>query len=204
MKLGLMESTVFQEVDKIIDVMRLSHFEIESYESANDTSKSLRDAGYISGHLNDRLVAELLIEWTKIDTAQKEGKLKDEKALTESQEVSDDSLTVNSGIPKQIMEVEEGYPRMALVMAFRLHSRRGLDEQLSKDLARAMVGVWITYGFTYREIYDICCGTDTPEIVTFKLMDMLNKKLFQGYAKPMSFGFGKLIKLTQFYFDQAV
>jgi len=150
------------------------------------------------------LVAELLIEWTKIDTAQKEGKLKDEKALTESQEVSDDSLTVNSGIPKQIMEVEEGYPRMALVMAFRLHSRRGLDEQLSKDLARAMVGVWITYGFTYREIYDICCGTDKPEIVTFKLMDMLNKKLIQGYAKPMSFGFGKLIKLTQFYFDQAV
>ena len=138
-------------------------------------------------------------------TSDNEDKLKNEKALTESHgKVSDESRTVKNGIPKQIMEVEEGYPRMALVMAFRLHSRRGLDEQLSKDLARAMVGVWITYGFTYREIYDICRGIDRPEIVTFKLMDMLNKKLFQGHAKPMSFGFGKLIKLTQFYFDQAV
>ena len=107
-------------------------------------------------------------------------------------------------IPFEIMGVEEGYPRMALVMAFFLHTERGLEEQISKDLARAMEGVWITYGFTYHQMCEVCQTRDQEEVKVDRLRIMLNTKLSEGFVKPMSFGFSKLIKLTLFYFSNAV
>ena len=117
--------------------------------------------------------------------------------IVNEEEIADDNDQVEV-IPSVIMGVEEGFPKMALVMAFFLHTERGMEEQISKDLARAMVGVWITYGFTYQQMCEVCHSREEH------LRNMLNIKVSEGFLKPVSFGFSKLIKLTLFYFSDAV
>ena len=119
------------------------------------------------------------------------------------EEVDEDNDKVEV-IPSEIMGVEEGFPRMALVMAFFLHTERDLEEQIRKDLARAMVGVWITYGFTYQQMCKVFQSRDQQEVKVDMLRNMLNTKVSEGFLKPVSFGFSKLIKLTLFYFSHAV
>lgn len=88
--------------------------------------------GYESGHVSDRLVADLLVDWA----ARAHGEATKRKKNV-VQKMLNDGYDEDSehGIPPEIMGVEEGYPRMALVMAFVLHTEKGLDEQISKDLA---------------------------------------------------------------------
>ena len=93
---------------------------------------------------------------------------------------------------------------MALVMAFFLHTQKGLEEHISKDLARAMVGVWITYGFTYKQMCEVCQGAARKEVKVEILRRMLNTKLSEGFVKPTTFGFSLMIKLTLLYFTHAV
>jgi len=155
---------------------------------------------YHSSHFSVRLAAGMVVEWWE-----KEGRETDETLPIERREMdrqeAEENGSENQVIPSEIMGVDEGYPRMALVMAFYLHTVRGLEEQVSKDLARSMVGVWITYGFTYQQMKEVCLVVGQQEEV---LRNMLNNKLSEGFVKPKSFGFSKLIKLTLFYFTHAV
>ena len=66
-----------------------------------------------------------------------------------------------------------------------------------------MVGVWITYGFTYKQMCEICLGRGQKQDKVEVLRRMLTSKLTEGFVKPMSFGFSKLIKLTLYYFAHA-
>jgi len=202
--LGLKEDTVVLEADKIMITIRQVVEEVGTMSSIQqcELMKLMSKFGYKSGHVSERLAADLVVEW-----AGKEEK-EDEKApIIKDDEVGlgvDPDEHHEQGIPREIMGVEEGYPRMALVMAFFLHTERGLEEQTSKDLARAMVGVWITYGFTYQQMCEVCQTRDQEEVKGDRLRNMLNTKLSEGFVKPMSFGFSKLIKLTLFYFSNAV
>lgn len=200
--LGLKQDTVNVETDKIMVSAKqvLRDVGKTSLVQQDKVLKSLAKCGYRSGHISDRLAADLIAEWAGRGKAEKEFHKSDdvEKDVTNAGK-SDDGI-----IPSQIMGVEEGYPRMALVMAFFLHTQKGLEEQISKDIARAMVGVWITYGFTYQQMCEVCQGTGRKEVKVEMLRSMLNTKLAEGFVKPMSFGFSLMIKLTLLYFSHAV
>ena len=104
-----------------------------------------------------------------------------------------------------------GFPRMGVVVACRLLTICRMSEEECRVLARKMVGVWVNYGFDYvdiRHMYEKgMLGVD-KEKDNISLMDMrrllhcrLRAKIEQGFAKPTSFGFSKLIDLTIFYFE---
>ena len=52
--------------------------------------------------------------------------------------------------PARVMEVEAGFPRMALGIAYHLHNFGGYQESVSKSLAKSMVEVWIKYEVSYN------------------------------------------------------
>jgi len=200
--LGLKESVAALESSKIVAVAKHVMQDVGNAALTQDQALQLLGKfGYESGHVSDRLVADLLVDWAA--RAHGEATKRKENIV---QKMLNDGYDEDSehGIPPEIMGVEEGYPRMALVMAFVLHTEKGLDEQISKDLARAMVGVWITYGFTYKQMCEICLGRGQKQAKVEMLRRMLTSKLTEGFVKPMSFGFSKLIKLTLFYFAHAV
>ena len=101
------------------------------------------------------------------------------------------------------MEMDEGFPKMALVIAFHLHNEGELDEQICKDLAKAMVGVWITYGFTYQQLCEVYQLKDEEDVKVGVLKLMLKNKIDDGLSKPKSFRFKDLIILTMIYFSNA-
>ena len=202
--LGLKRNIVILEVDKMMVTLK-QILESEGKVSFKQQEKMLhllKKFGYKSGHVSDRLAADLVVEWAvmrkKDNVVEKLVKDADTDVVKDTDD-DDDNM-----IPKEIMDVEEGYPRMAVVMAYVLHTQKGLEEQVSKDLARAMVGVWITYGFTYKHMCQICLSADREEAKVEVLRNMLENKLTEGFVKPMSFGFSKLIKLTLLYFAEAV
>ena len=205
--LGLKEDTVVLEADKIMVTIKQVVEDVGMLFSMQQSElmKLLKKFGYKSGYVTKRLVADLVVEWAaKGEKTEGRGPfVGNEEIVNEVEVVSEDNGLVEV-IPSEIMGVEEGFPRMALVMAFFLHTERGMEEQISKDLARAMVGVWITYGFTYQQMCEVCQTRDQEELKVDRLRIMLNTKLSEGFVKPMSFGFSKLIKLTLFYFANAV
>ena len=204
LSLGLKKNIVILEVDKLMEALKpiLESAGKGPFKQKEKMLYMLKSFGYKSGHVSDRLAADLVVEWAvmrkKDNVVEKLVKDADTDVVKDTDD-DDDNL-----IPKEIMGVEEGYPRMAVVMAYVLHTQKGLEEQVSKDLARAMVGVWITYGFTYKHMCQICLSEDREEAKVEVLRNMLENKLTEGFVKPMSFGFSKLIKLTLLYFAEAV
>jgi len=203
--LGLKQSIVILEVDKMMVILKqiLKYAGKASLKQQEKMLELLEKFGFKSGHISDRLAAALVVEWAvskdKHNVVEKLVKDAEDDVVKDT-----DDDDVKNMIPPEIMAVEEGYPRMALVMAYVLHTQKGLEEQVSKDLARAMVGVWITYGFTYKHMCQICLNVDREGVKVEALRNMLEIKLTEGFVKPMSFGFSKLIKLTLLYFDEAV
>ena len=102
---------------------------------------------------------------------------------------------------------------MVVVLAIRLFNMCRMSEDECKMLARSMVGVWVNYGFDYmemRNMYEKEMIGVNKEKDNMSLMGMrrllhcrLRAKVDQGYTKPKSFGFSKLIDLTIFYFENA-
>jgi len=203
--LGLKKNIVILEVDKMMVTLKqiLEYAGKASFKQQEKMLHLLDKFGFKSGHISVRLAAVLVVEWAvseeKPNVVEKLVKYDDDNVVKDTDDDDDEKM-----IPQEIMAVKEGYPRMALVMAYVLHNQKGLEEQVSKDLARAMVGVWITYGFTYKHMCQICLNTDREEVKTEALRNMLEIKLTEGFVKPMSFGFSKLIKLTLLYFAEAV
>ena len=78
--------------------------------------------------------------------------------------------------PRRVMEVEAGYPRLALGMAFHFHNYSGYSEPVSKSLAKSMVEVWIKYDVPFRKLRRI--STSRPEELSGELLrDLLEKKV---------------------------
>ena len=173
--LGLKQDLVTVETEKImVSVKQVLRYvdKASMVQKDNVLQSLLAKYGYKPGHISDRLAAVLVAEWAG------RGRIKakaEQELLKSVDREKDANYSVDDGIiPSQIMGVEEGYPRMALVMAFFLHTQKGLEEQISKDLARAMVGVWITYGFTYQQMCEVCQGTGRKELKVEMLRRMLN------------------------------
>jgi len=204
--LGLRKDIVVSEASKIMVTVRQVKEDVGMllYVQQSELVKLLNKFGYKSGHVSERLAADLVVEWAA-KGKREEGRdpVVGNKEIVNEVEVAEED-DKDEVIPSVIMEVEEGFPRMALVMAFYLHTERGVEEKISKDLARAMVGVWITYGLTYQQICEVCQSRDQQQVKKDMLKNMLNTKLSEGFVKPVSFGFSKLIKLTLFYFSHAV
>ena len=203
--LGLKADDVVLEADKIMVTIRQVVEDVGMLSSMQQSElvKLLHKFGFKSGHVSERLAADLVEKWALKDEEGRYSIVGSEGKIVNEVEVDEDNDQVEV-IPSEIMGVEEGFPRMALVMAFFLHTERGMEEQISKDLARAMVGVWITYGFTYQQMCKVFQSRDQQEVKVDMLRNMLNTKVSEGFLKPVSFGFSKLIKLTLFYFSHAV
>ena len=155
----------------------------------SELAELLEKAGYKSGHVGARVAAEIIINFMQQDSSSSPPKSKKSK----------------KELPALFREVEEGFPRMAVVMAYYLHNYKGYEEEVSKDLARSMVGVWITFGVTYHQLKQMCFVSDKRN--SFKqqeLRSLLNSKLDEGKEKPKLFQFSSLIELTIRYFLKAI
>jgi len=184
--------------------------------NACDWKTLLDDMGFSSVYINTLLVAEYLFEWfsravlgdtsSVAEKLEKSSPIKEETQFTILIREEETNLSENEGlIPSEIMQVSEGFPRMALVMAFYILNRRGLEEKSSKDLARAMVGVWITYGFSYDQLKEISCDRwCDPKVKSARLFNLLLSRFHDGFVKPKSFGFSYLVKITLFYFSHGL
>jgi len=192
---------LFMKVVKQVKELSLPHRELADV---------LTKYGFYSGHVTVILIADLLVEWVESggrvrsvdrclrrEAKKEDGPIKD---FDSPESGTDDEDDHKQSIPVEIMKMEEGFPKMALVMAFYLHNEGELDEQISKDLARAMVGVWINYGFTYQQMWEVYQLKDEEDVRVGIFDLMLNKKIDEGFLKPKSFVFCDLIKLTMIYF----
>ena len=162
---------------------------VKSVVKTSELAELLEEAGYKSGHVEARMVAEIIINFMQQDSSKTSPKPK--KAKKE--------------LPSAFRQVEEGFPRMAVVMAYYLHNYKGYEEDVSKDLARSMVGVWITFGVNYHQLKQICFIPDKRNsIKQLELRNLLDSKLDEGKEKPKLFHFSSLIELTIRYFLKAI
>jgi len=160
--------------------------------TTSQLSRLLEESGFkLSEEVSSRQAAELVIDFMNAD----KGNDSDKTAQVKSS---------SSKVPDQLRKVEEGFPRMAVVMAYFLHNFKGYREEVAKDLARSMVSVWICYGFQYSDLWRICCSTSRNSQKQHVLKGMLLEKVKEGKEEPKEFQFNSLIELTIRYFLKAV
>ena len=102
---------------------------------------------------------------------------------------------------------------MGMGLACRLFKICRMSEEQCLKMARSMVGVWVNFGFDYldmRKMYDKEMLGMEKDADNVSLMGMrrllhcrLRAKIDQGFSKPKSFGFSKLIDLTIHHFENA-
>ena len=97
------------------------------------------------------------------------------------------------------MEVEAGFPRMALGIAYHLHNSEGYQESVSKSLAKSMVEVWIKYEVSYNSLHrifsDMKGDNASVKNILVNLLEVKRKK------NPRSLDFSSLVDMTVKYFD---
>ena len=97
------------------------------------------------------------------------------------------------------MEVEAGFPRMALGIAYHLHNFGGYQESVSKSLAKSMVEVWIKHEVSYNSLHrifsDMKGDIASVKNVLVNLLEVKRKK------NPRSLDFSSLVDMTVKYFD---
>ena len=144
----------------------------------NQLANLLTGAGYSSGHVAPRLASKLCINF-----------LHGAELKTEEKE--------RYKFPARIMQVEAGFPRMALGIAYHLHNACGYQEAVSKSLAKSMVEVWIKYEVSYNSLHRICSemDNDSIKIVLKNLLEVKGKK------NPRSLDFSSLINMTVKFLD---
>ena len=164
---------------------------VKTVVKTSELAELLEKAGYKSGHVGARMAAEIIINFMQQDFHSSSSPPNSKKSKTE--------------LPALFRKIEEGFPRMAVVMAYYLHNYKGYEEEVSKDLARTMVGVWITFGVTYHQLKVICfISNKRNSIKQQELRNLLNSKLDEGNEKPKLFQFSSLIELTIRYFLKAI
>ena len=106
-------------------------------------------------------------------------------------------------LPSHLLEVEEGFPRMAVVMAYYLHIRFNKTEEDSKKMARTMVETWITCGLEYSRLHQICLSDQRTAHKQVALHELLVQKSSTELTMNM-FQVSSMIDLTIRYFYRAV
>ena len=99
--------------------------------------------------------------------------------------------------PARVMQVEAGFPRMALCIAYYLHNACGYRETVSKSLAKSMVEVWIKYDISYKSLRRICSEIDKTSVKKY-LKNLLEVK---GKKNPKGLDFSSLVNMTVQFFD---
>eukprot|EP00092_Neocalanus_flemingeri_P002784 GFUD01002981.1.p1 GENE.GFUD01002981.1~~GFUD01002981.1.p1 ORF type:complete len:779 (+),score=209.75 GFUD01002981.1:40-2376(+) len=227
--LGMKKLSVEEEVARVMQTLSelelsLGYIEAEYINLVGDSmvggvaefhtslEKKLAAHGFHSKYLSARLAAGLIMEFCQ----EKVGKVakQNKKMFDEMDNILRDEcdfITKTRTDLDMNISIPPGYPRMVVVLAYRLYysCHMGVDE--CKVLARAMVGVWVNYGFEYMEIQDMYKkermgegkGMDNLSLMNMRrlLHCRLTAKVEQGFYKPKSFGFSKLIDLTIYYFE---
>ena len=105
--------------------------------------------------------------------------------------------------PERVLQVEDGFPRLALGIAFHLHNSLGYPEDVSKSLAQSMVHVWIKHEVPYRRLQRVCRpGREGSKDILSKLLEAkVNGDQDQKKAKSLQFS--SLIDMTVKYFEIA-
>jgi len=116
-----------------------------------------------------------------------------------------------SELDKQIKSMPLGFSRMGAVLASRLMKKGKLTQNDCAELARSMIGTWVSYGFRYSDLVTLYEGEIMGEnsksgLVSLircrkHLHEMLRNKTSQGFIKPKDFRFSELIDLTIYYFE---
>jgi len=184
---GIPRSKAKKATDKIVTCLTEVVDKVEkSTVTTSEIARLLESVGYKSSHVTAHLAAELVINYM----------------LRESQRPADVE-SKSRKLPASLLEVQEGFPRMAVVMAFYLHTRMEHSEDESKDLARSMVETWIGCRVDYSRLHQICLSdqrTATKQVTLHELLVQnsptdLNMNMFQVST---------MIDLTIRYFYRAV
>eukprot|EP00092_Neocalanus_flemingeri_P025448 GFUD01027590.1.p1 GENE.GFUD01027590.1~~GFUD01027590.1.p1 ORF type:complete len:790 (+),score=229.78 GFUD01027590.1:53-2422(+) len=234
--LGMKKLSVEEEVARVMQTLSelelsLGYIEAEYISLVGDSmiggvaefhtslEKKLAARSFHSRYLSARLAAGLIMEFCqeKVGKVAKQNKkmfdemdniLRDESDFIIKTQTD---LDMNIFIQTNVLSIPPGYPRMVVVLSYRLcySCRMGVEE--CKVLARAMVGVWINYGFDYLEMKDMYekermgegKGMDNLSLMNMRrlLHCRLRAKIEQGFYKPKRFGLSKLIDLTIYYFE---
>jgi len=191
-KLGLERKKAERASNKIVNclVELVDRSEAKSV-TTSQLSRLLEDSGYkSSAEVSSKQAATLVIDFMTSNKRKPGNKTVEVKSS-------------RSKVPDQLKDVEEGFPRMAVVMAYFLHNYKGYTEKVAKDLARSMVGVWICYGFQYSALRRICCSATRNSHKEYLLKGMLLDQVKEGKEEPKEFQFNSLIELTIRYFLKA-
>ena len=104
-------------------------------------------------------------------------------------------------LPSHLLEVKEGFPRLAVVTAFYLHKHFDKTEEESKELARSMVETWISCGFEYKSLRRVCLGDERIASKKVKLHEVLVEKSSTDLSM---FQVSAMVDLTIRYFYRAL
>ena len=137
--LGLKEDTVVLEADKIMVTIKQVVEDVGMLSSMQQSElvKLLHKFGFKSGHVSERLASDLVEKLALKDEEGRDSIVGSEGKIVNEVEVDEDNDQVEV-IPSEIMGVEEGFPGMALFMAFFLHTERDLESRS----ARTWPGPW--------------------------------------------------------------
>ena len=226
--LGMKNTSVKDEIAKVVHALAKLKLSVERVEAEyiclvgdgqmggltefhKNLEDKLADVGFSSKYLSPRLAAGLVMEYLQgkedVKTAVEKNKkvfVDVDKALSSASKLLSTSQALHCG---------EGYPRMGMVLACRLFKICRMSEEQCLKMARSMVGVWVNFGFDYldmRKMYDKEMLGMEKDADNVSLMGMrrllhcrLRAKIDQGFSKPKSFGFSKLIDLTIHHFENA-
>jgi len=192
--LGLREVEAEVEVGKILVCLRkvVDRLDGGSVGVCNLTTL-LTAAGFSSGHVAARLAAKLCLSFIRKESGPEEKTIAQESKRSPVEK-----------FPARVMRVEEGYPRMALGIAYHLHNCAGYTEAVSKSLAKSMVEVWIKYEVSYRKLQRIAASRKSDQVKDV-LRNLLETKVngCQENKKARRFQFFSLIDMTLKFFDIA-
>ena len=152
----------------------------------SELARLLESEGYKSSHVTARRAAELVISFMERESK------RPVKPRAKSRT-----------LPSHLLEVEEGFPRMAVVMAYYLHIHFDNTEEESKELARTMVETWITCGLEYSRLHQICLSDQRTAHKQVALHELLVQKSSAELTMNM-FQVSSMIDLTIRYFYRAV
>lgn len=159
----------------------------KSTVTSSEIARLLESVGYKSSHVTAHLAAELVINYM----------------LREAQRPEESKETKSRKLPANLLEVQEGFPRMAVVMAYYLHTRMDNSEDESKDLAKSMVETWIRCRVDYSRLHHICLSDQR----TASKQVLLHEILVQNSPTDLNmnmFQLSTMIDLTIRYFYRAV
>jgi len=177
---------VLASLTSVVDTAEVEKVQVYSLAALLDK------AGYRSGHVGAHMVASLVIEFMKMD------------ATKPVRDIAEDLLNVTNPrrdlAKKDALREEEGFVKMTDKFSFYLRRHEFYDDEVGRDLAKCMVGLWRNYGVRYQELKDICShGRYVSK--SSNLWMILNRKVDEGHPAPKLFRFKTLIDFTIKTFD---